>query len=165
MKQFTGKIFLALLLFSGSFLVSCKGKQSDADIKAAIDNKIKDNNEMAGVHAVVSGGVVTLTGECKDDECRKSCADKIEDVKGVKNVVNNITIPTAAQPSSPQVNGDDALKNGITNVLKTYSTVQADVNDGVITLRGEIKRADLQSLLISVNELKPRKIDNQLAIK
>ena len=165
MKQFTGRIFLALLLFSGSFLISCKGKQSDAEIKAAIDNKVKENSEMAGVNASVNDGVVTLTGECKDDACRKNCADKIEDVKGVKSVVNNITIPTAAQPSSVQVSGDDVLKTGISNVLKTYSTVQADVNDGVITLRGEIKRDDLQNLLIAVNELKPRKVDNQLAIK
>lgn len=164
MKFISGKSIIALLLFvSAIFFGSCKSEQSDTEIKAAIDKKAANNIEMSKINASVASGVVTLTGECKDDECRKECADEVKEIKGVKSVVNNIQIATAAP--AVQVSGDDQLRTGVNNVLKSYSTVQADVNDGVVTLRGEIKRDDLQSLLISVNELKPRKVDNQLAIK
>ena len=164
MKSRMGNCLIALL-FTSITLFSCKDKQSDAEIKAAIDQKVQNNEEMKNLNASVANGVVTLTGSCKDEECRKDCAEAVKDVKGVKQVVNNIDIaPTAAAPQT-QISGDDQLRSGLNDVLKSYSTVQADVNDGVITLRGEIKRDDLQTLLIAVNELKPRKVDNQLAIK
>lgn len=164
MKSISGKSLIALLFFVSTVLfTSCKSEQSDAEIKADIDKKAANNVEMSKINASVANGVVTLTGECKDEECRKECAEEVKEIKGVKSVVNNLQIASAAP--SVQVSGDDQLRSGVNNVLKSYSTVQADVNDGVVTLRGEIKRNDLQSLLIAVNELKPRKVDNQLAIK
>ena len=165
MKPITGKSFIAsLFVVSTIFFTSCKSSQTDAEIKADIDKKTVDKVEMSKITASVANGVVTLTGECKDDECRRECAEEVKEIKGVKSVVNNIQIATAA--AAPiQVSGDDQLRTGVSNVLKSYSTVQGDVNDGVITLRGEIKRDDLQNLLIALNELKPRKVDNQLAIK
>lgn len=164
MKFISGKLFIALLFFvSTALFSSCKSEQSDAEIKAAFDKKAENNVEMSKINASVANGVVTLTGECKDEECRKECAEEVKEIKGVKSVVNNLQIATAAP--AVQVSGDDQLRTGVSNVLKSYSTVQADVNDGVVTLRGEIKRDDLQTLLIAVNELKPRKVDNQLAIK
>jgi len=165
MKFTIGSNLIALLLVTGVALVSCKSKNSDADIKAAIDQKVQSNAEMKTLNASVLDGVVTLTGSCKDEDCRKSCEDKVEDVKGVKKVINNIDIATPAATSTIQITGDDQLRTGVNDVLKSYKTVQADVNDGIITLRGEVKRDELQNLLMSVNELKPKKIDNQLAIK
>ena len=164
MKSISGKSFIAMLFVVSTIMfASCKSDQSDAEIKADIDKKVANNVEMSKITESVADGVVTLTGECKDDECRKECADEIKEVKGVKSVVNNIQIATAAP--AVQVSGDDQLRTGVSNVLKSYSSVTGEVNDGVITLRGEIKRDDLQTLLIALNELKPRKVDNQLSIK
>ena len=160
-----GNCLIALLLTSIT-IFSCKDKQqTDAEIKAAIDQKVQKNEKMKNLTASVSNGVVTLNGSCKDDECRKSCGEEVKEVKGVKQVINNIDIASTAAAPSVQISGDDQLRTGVNDLLKSYNTVQADVNDGVITLRGEIKREDLQRLLISMNELKPKKIDNQLAIK
>jgi hypothetical protein len=39
------------------------------------------------------------------------------------------------------------------------------VSDGVITLTGEIKRAELPGLIQKLNEIKPKKIENKLVIK
>jgi hypothetical protein len=39
------------------------------------------------------------------------------------------------------------------------------VADGVITLTGEISKASLPKLMMSLNALQPRKIDNKLTIK
>lgn len=164
MKSRMGNSLIALL-FTSLTLFSCKDKQSDAEIKAAIDQKVQNNEGMKNLTASVSNGVVTLNGSCKDEECRKDCAEAVKDVKGVKQVVNNIDIASTAAAPSVQISGDDQLRSDLNNVLKSYSTVQADVNDGVITLRGEIKRDELQNLMVALNDLRPKKIDNQLAIK
>ena len=41
----------------------------------------------------------------------------------------------------------------------------ASVNDGVITLTGEINKADLPKLMQKVNALNPRKVENKLVVK
>jgi hypothetical protein len=49
-------------------MMSCGVK--DSDLQAAIDQKIQTTPEMTGVSAAVKDGVVTLSGECKDDACK-----------------------------------------------------------------------------------------------
>ena len=39
------------------------------------------------------------------------------------------------------------------------------LKDGVVTLTGDIKRAELQKLMMTLHTLKPKKIDNKLTIK
>lgn len=64
-----------------------------------------------------------------------------------------------------EINPDATLRTSVDNVLKAYDGVSADVKDGVVTLRGNVKQDDLQSLLMKVTELRPRKVENQLTIK
>jgi len=64
-----------------------------------------------------------------------------------------------------EINPDVTLRTSVDNVLKSYDGVTADVKDGVITLRGSIKQDDLQPLIMKVQELKPKKVENQLTIK
>jgi len=51
------------------------------------------------------------------------------------------------------------------DATKDFPTVKSSVKDGVITLTGEIKRADLKKLITTLHSLKPKKIDNQLTVK
>jgi hypothetical protein len=53
----------------------------------------------------------------------------------------------------------------VDNVVKDYAGVTATINDGIVTLTGEIKKADLQKLMMALNSLKPKKVDNKLVIK
>ena len=64
-----------------------------------------------------------------------------------------------------EISTDAALRTSVDNVIKAYDGVQADVKDGVVTLRGNIKQDDLQTLIMKVQELKPKKVENQLVIK
>jgi hypothetical protein len=64
-----------------------------------------------------------------------------------------------------EVSSDETLRNNVGNVIKPYDGVSADVKDGVVTLRGSINQSDLQTLIMKVQELKPKKVDNQLVIK
>jgi hypothetical protein len=63
------------------------------------------------------------------------------------------------------VNADDQLRTGVAAVTAAYPGVTADVKDGVITLRGNVKREDLQNIIMKVQELRPKKVENQLVIQ
>ena len=160
---------LNALMLSGAIslsavLVSCKGNVSDADIQTEVNNKLSDEGGN-GLTASVSGGVVTLSGSCKDEECKRECAEEVKEVKGVKSVVNNISVAAAETAAPVEVTADAPLQDAVNNVVKGYKDVKAEVKEGVVTLRGEIERSKLQDLMAAVNGLKPRKVENQLSIK
>jgi len=64
-----------------------------------------------------------------------------------------------------EISSDATLKNNVDSVIKSYDGVSADVKDGVVTLRGNIKQDELQPLIMKVQELKPKKVENQLVVK
>jgi osmotically-inducible protein OsmY len=114
----------------------------------------------------VKDGIVTLSGECKDDAAKTNAESIVKEVPGVASVVNNCTI--AAPPPAPApvvIAADDPLTKGVKDATKDYPGVTATVKDGVVTLTGEIKKADLKKLMQSLHTLKPKKIENQLTIK
>ncbi len=150
----------ALLLAIG--FTACKGKVSDADIQTEVNKKLADEAGSA-LTASVSSGVVTLSGTCKDDACKASCEKEVKEVKGVTSVVNNITIPAPQAPVEIAV--DPVLQQGVNDVIKSYKNVKAEVKDGVVTLTGELERAKLQDLMVALNALKPKKVENQLTLK
>ena len=155
------KILFSILLAFSMFIIGCG--QKDSDIKASVEEKLKTNPDMTGPMTVsVNGGTVTISGECKDENCKAKCEELAKSVKGVKSVVNNCAV-AAAMPV--QVSTDDALTTGVMDATKDHPTVKAAVNDGVITLTGEIKRDQLAKLMMTLNTLKPKKIENQLTIK
>jgi len=152
-------ILSMMLSFMSLHFVSCKAKNKDADINTAIQAKQQSDASFAGVNATVSEGVVTLNGQCNDDNCKTNAEKAVSGIDGVKKVVNNITVAAVT------VTQDDPLKAGAENVVSKYEGVQAEVMNGVVTLRGQVKRSDLQKLMMQLNELQPKKIDNQLIIK
>jgi hyperosmotically inducible protein len=152
------------LLFLIALITSCKQKTTDADIKIAVDNSIAANSSLSGTSTDVKDGVVTLSGEVKDDAAKTSAEDAAKGVNGVKSVVNNLTVAPAQAPVV--ITADDPLKVSVDATIKAYTGVKATVQDGVVTLTGEIKKANLQKLMMALNALKPKSIDNtQLTIK
>ncbi len=152
-------IFTFLLSFLSFSLPSCKGKNKDADINSAIQAKTQTDPAFAGVNYSVSEGIVTLTGQTADEASKANVEKSIKDVDGVKKVVNNITVAPVT------ITQDDPLNAGAQRIVSRYGGVQADVNGGVITLRGQLARDSLQSLMMELNELKPKKVENQLVLK
>ena len=67
--------------------------------------------------------------------------------------------------NSVEISSDATLRSSVNDVVKAYNGVEFDVKDGVVTLRGNIKQDDLQTLIMKVQELKPKKVENQLVIK
>ena len=138
----------------------------DSDIQAAVTEKAATTPELSGISATVVAGVVTLTGEFKDEASKAAGEAAVKGIKGVKSVVNNGTVTPPPPPPAPVViAADDPLTKSVNDAVKDYPGVTASVKDGVVTLTGEIKRSSLQNLMQSLNTLKPKKIDNKLTVK
>ena len=49
------------------------------------------------------------------------------------------------------------MNAGVERIISRYGGVQAEVTDGVITLRGQLQRDSLQQLMMDLNALQPKK--------
>lgn len=154
--------FIAIVAFTFA-LPSCKPKVSDADIKTALDAKLQANPDYSGITADVADGVVSLNGSIKDDATKAQLAESVKAEKGVKSVTDNVTVAPPAPP--PVIVADDPLTTAVKDAIKDNPTVTATVADGVVTLTGEIKKADLPKLMQKVNATRPKKVDNKLTVK
>jgi hyperosmotically inducible protein len=151
----TSKILMSLSLVAMLFFAACKPK--DADIQAAVQAK-----EAVGINVSVDKGVVTLTGEVEDDAIKSTAETIAKAEKGVKSVVNNLTIKTVA----PVIISEDVtLTKNVADAVKDFPTVKTEVKDGIVTLTGEIKKASLITLMQHLSALHPKKIENKLTIK
>lgn len=159
------KLLSSVFLLMSVLFFSCTPKDSDVQVK--VNEKLTTSPGLMGAYATVADGVATLTGEVRDDAAKAEAETSAKDVKGVKLVVNNLTVtpPPPPPPPAVTVNPDSTLTQGVTDATKDYPTVNASVNNGEITLTGSIKRADLQKLMQTLNTLNPSKINNQLTIK
>lgn len=160
-------VFAATALVAVS-VSSCKSGPKDADIEKQVTEKAAAvSGDASGVSGSVKDGVVTLSGSFKDEASKDAFETTVKAIPGVKSVVNNSTVmpppPVATGPAT--INGDDVLSKGVTDATKDFPTVKATVKDSVITLTGEIKKASLPKLMMTLHSLKPKKIDNQLTTK
>ena len=160
MKQQIARSLLlipAVALMSGS-ITGCKSKMKDADIKTAAEAAIATNPDLKGLTVDVNDGVATISGEVKDASAQAAAQNAVAAVKGVKSVQNNVTVaPTAAAPVN--ITPDDPLAAGVRDATKDFPSVTATVNEGVIAVSGELKAADWKKLKMSLDGLKPKKVD------
>jgi len=156
-------MFAVPVLFLFVATTSCNSKSKDADIKMEVDKAIAANASLSTVSTSVNEGVVTLSGEVKDESTKTAAEEAARGVNGVKSVTNNLSV--TPPPATVVITADDPLKASVDNTVKAYPGVSASIQDGVVTLTGEIKRVDLQKLMMELNSLKPKSIENKLTIK
>jgi hyperosmotically inducible periplasmic protein len=159
-------IFTVLAIVAMS-MPACKSGPKDVDIEKAVSEKASAiSTDATDVVTTVKDGVVTVSGAFKDEASKAAFETTVKAVPGVKSVVNNSTVAPPPPPPAPvAVTADDPLTKGVADATKDFPGVKADVKDGVITLTGEIKRASMQKLMMGLNTLKPKKIENKLTIK
>ena len=154
------KIFLAVFLSASVLFFSCSPK--DSDVQSKITEKFAATPELAGASASVDKGVATITGQLADEAARTEAENAAKDVKGVKSVVNNTTVMAPPPPPPPAAMD---ITQGVMDATKDFPGVTATVNNGEITLKGTLNRADLPKLMQSLNSLNPTKINNELTLK
>ncbi len=97
---------------------------------------------------VIAACSTTVSVSCKNKKAESTTQDK------------------ASDNSKPvEISSDATLRSSVNDLVKAYNGVEAEVKDGVVTLRGNIKQDELQTLIMKVQELKPKKVENQLVIK
>jgi hyperosmotically inducible protein len=154
-------LLVVFAFFVTSFsIISCGGANHDAAIQTRISALTQTTPELQSVSASVSKGVVTLIGNCQSEKERERAEKAVKKIDDVRDVINNITIT-----QNIDVTSDSDLRDQAAKVVKKYKHVQAEVNGGIITLRGTVDKDDLQQLMTDLNALRPRRIENQLVVE
>lgn len=158
------KLVAAVIVITFTAFAACKGRKSDTEIQAAVAEKI---GTIPGVMADTKDGVVTLSGVVAEDSLRTSAETMTKSTDGVTSVVNSITVsslPTPA-PQSPvdttavAISPDTSLKSGVETIIKDFPGANATVQDGVITITGTLAAGKWKTLKMSLDALKPKKVD------
>ena len=167
MKKFTYKLMTTLVVFAVTMaiLTGCKSKPKDADLKAAVETLLQAKPNASAITVSVDKGVATLNGEVTDENTKEELGKSAAGIMGIKSVVNKLTVkPVTTAPVTIAM--DDPLNAAVKDAIKDFPTVTSSVSDGAITLKGEIQKADLQKLMMVLQSLKPKKVENtQLVIK
>lgn len=153
------KTRILLLAMLAAIITSCGPK--DAAITTAVQEITKQY--ASEITATTQKGVVTLVGEVPAEIDFAGLEAKLKEIKGVKNVLNNLTVKI----EEPVISPDQELTVKISELLTDvkYKEVSISVLDGEVTLNGTIQKADLMDLIQTLSELQPRKINNNLVLK
>lgn len=161
MKAFRFMTAITLILALGMSVASCK-KVNDADVQKAAQEVLMADPALAGVVVTVQEQVATLTGIVEDEAAKAAAESAVAAVENVKSVVNQIEVVPPAPDYSEL---DAAINAALADAMKDHATVTATVENGVITLTGEIRERDLPTLMQKLNALNPVQIVNNLTVK
>lgn len=159
MKQLKKILWAFALMGTLNFsLTSCKNEPKDSDLVTKAKSVIPE-----GVTIDVKKGVATLSGEYNDNDAKQSTENAVKAIPGIKSVEDNATVKS--ESGDVVVSVDSVLKSKVNDILKGYTGVTADINDGVVTLNGELNRSELPRLMQAINTLQPKKIEQKLLLK
>ncbi len=161
MKAFRFMTAITLILAIGMSVASCK-KVNDADVQKTAQEVLMADPALAGVVVTVQEQVATLTGIVEDEAAKAAAESAVAAVENVKSVVNQIEVVPPAPDYSEL---DAAINAALADAMKDHTTVTATVENGVITLTGEIRERDLPTLMQKLNALNPVQIVNNLTVK
>lgn len=161
MKAFRFMTAITLILALGMSVASCK-KVNDADVQKTAQEVLMADPALAGVVVTVQEQVATLTGIVEDEAAKAAAESAVAAVENVKSVVNQIEVVPPAPDYSEL---DAAINAALADAMKDHATVTATVENGVITLTGEIRERDLPTVMQKLNALNPVQIVNNLTVK
>ena len=121
-------VFSMFMLVIAFGLLACSRARSDADITTDVQARIHADAALAAAPITVqsNSGVVVLSGSVETDAARSSAENTAKQVVGVKGVVNNLQVVTAAatpplsQPKlAAQAGGSQQIPKPKTRATKT----------------------------------------------
>ena len=92
---------VSLLVVALLLAVGCSKKADDAKVTAEIQSKFSQDSTLGAKQLSVEAdnGVVTISGTVDNDAQRQTAGQQAATVNGVKTVINNLQVATAAPPS------------------------------------------------------------------
>lgn len=161
MKLFRSLSMALLVLALGIGATSCNNV-SDAEVQSNAQQLLASNPELDNVLVTVENQVATLTGTVADDATKSYAESTVAGVENVKSVVNQIEVV----PPAPDYTAlDESINAALADLLKEYNKVTATVKDGVIQLKGEIKKSEQSGLLEKLNALNPIQIEDSTTVR
>jgi hypothetical protein len=140
------KLLMVVVVSATMLFVSCKPK--DADVKANVEKALKADPMMSNTMVDVKDGVVTMSGECKDDACKAMCEKTVAGIKGVKSVVNNCTVaPVVAPPASLSTTIDATKMQQVKDGLKDMAGVTVEFVGDKAVLKGAVTTANRMKIM------------------
>jgi len=151
-------LVLTCALLCGAMFYSCK--PSDEKLQQQVNTALSVANSPAS--ATVKDGVATLTGTVTSDDAKAAAESAISAIKGIKSVMNNIEVKIPVV-----INPDQTLTTAISTALAAagFNSVKLAVDNGVVTLTGDAKKADLVKIMQIANDAKPKQVINNLNVK
>lgn len=112
-------------------------KQSDTDIANAIRSAFKFSTYTYpdALKVEVDNGLVTLTGEVEWNYLKEAAEDTVRFIKGVKSVINLISIKPSLTAKNVKGDIEAALKR---RAQSEADNIEVEVNGDEVTLRGNI---------------------------
>jgi len=159
-RAYLSKILVFAMAVSVLF-TACK--PNDSAVAESVKAKISAVAQ--GLAVDVKNGVVTLTGTVADDATKAAVEAALQGVKGVKSVVNSLSV--TPPPPPVVINPFEELRKGIQSAFDSKGIKGVNFNidtAGIVTLTGTVKKADLAKVLQAANESKPKKVINNLNI-
>jgi osmotically-inducible protein OsmY len=156
------RFWVVAVIMAALFAAACGGK-SDADLKTAAEAALKADPSTSAVAVEVADGVATLSGIVADEATKTKAGDTAK-VEGIKSVTNNVEVAQAPPAASAD---DPTMKTKVEEALKAKNcgSIDVEVKEGVVTLRGSIEQAKLAQCIMVVQETKPKKVDNQMKVE
>ena len=154
-------LILTVALLSSVMFYSCK--PSDEKLQKAVEAVLSTKN--LGVETSVKDGVVTINGTVDSEESKTIAETLAKSIKNVKSVTNNIQVNSGSPAVT--INPDNTLSTIINTAFSAagFSGVSVAVNNGEVTLTGDVKKADLAKIMQLANEAKPAKVINKLNLQ
>ncbi len=138
---------------------------TDKHIEKEAINKLRKNHNLDSISIKIQDGVANLIGSSDSlYEAKKAC-NVASQVRGVKDVVNNVKIESYGDVD------DSTLNSRVTQALSTtnlsYQDINHDVNKGKLTLGGYVNNKEEVELAkeISMGVEGVRKVINKIKIR
>lgn len=152
-------IAMAALALTVSFAsTSCKKKVSDADLQTQATTVVTSNPNAT---VEVKDGTAHLSGTFADQAAKDQMVASLKAIPGIKDVMDMSTIAPAVEVATV----DPAVMQKVTDALKDFPSVKAEVVNGELTLTGNVSSSQAMKIKQSVDALKIGKYNNNLTVK
>jgi hypothetical protein len=148
------KTLIALVLLA---LAGCQ--TSDEEIRADIAGKAQQDLNFSGLIYTVKNGIVNFYGRCPSDKALKKIQQTIKNIHVIKAVRYQVGIaPVVLDTMTP-------VKLQIDSVLGGYPLVNARVDSGGATLKGQVKAPARTKLIKALRQIHLKAIKDSLSVE
>ncbi|MFI5133237.1 MAG: BON domain-containing protein [Chitinophagales bacterium] len=145
---------IAIITLLSILDTGCQSKSKDAEIKAAVEKRLKEDSTTAKIMVDVKDSVVTLSGECLNQSKKEDLTRVTETVSYVKSVINNCTVSDTSMT-------DKEMNDQIWKLTENITTIKIATDSGIIHLAGNLRKGEWDSLKTSLDKLHPKGYDTQ----